>query len=312
MLGKLILAFFKASVATLLGDSIAGTIEERAGSSAIRPRIPFWGVMDEYGAYATEGFDNVLAQARSLRVSITLMVQETASLEKSGGGLIDKKRLLGNTGVKVILKIEEDDTADEIIKFFGEQDIAQVKFQDEKAEHLSFDVQRKAILDKEMLKNMTGGQGYIAFSGHITPILGGWYKPPNARSIEKFEEFRNSGTQNYLMKEMVSDLKKIYFVDSSNQTLKEKVENIDLSAKPKRKFDKKNIKIYGKKFMDSLNMDILTETINIQDIQLQEFDGNLVLNKMDIILEAVNNKIGEKNTDNQDNFKNLLRKDKND
>ena len=67
-LGKIILSLFKNAVSVLLGEKISGTIEIRYQASARRPRVPFWGVMDEYGAYAVEGFDNVLAQARSLRV----------------------------------------------------------------------------------------------------------------------------------------------------------------------------------------------------------------------------------------------------
>lgn len=65
MLGKIVLAFFKSSVATLLGDH-SGTIEERR-LLRLLDKSSFFEVMDEYGAYATEGFDNVLAQARSLQ-----------------------------------------------------------------------------------------------------------------------------------------------------------------------------------------------------------------------------------------------------
>jgi len=93
MLGKIILALLKQAVASLLGDKISGDLEERRASSAIRPIIPFLAIMDEYGAYAVQGFDNVLAQARSLRVSVIIEVQEIASLEK--GGEIDKIRLHG-------------------------------------------------------------------------------------------------------------------------------------------------------------------------------------------------------------------------
>lgn len=282
MLGKIVLAFFKASVATLLGDKISGTIEERMASSAIRPKVPFWGVMDEYGAYATEGFDNVLAQARSLRVSISIMVQETASLEK--GSAIDKKRLLGNTGVKVFLKIEESDTVKEVIDFFGDEEQAVVKYQNENAEDYSFDVQRKPLITASMLKDMAGGHGYVAFSGHITPMLAGYYKPPNARKILEFGSFRNTIIQNYEFRNTIEQIKRTEFRDEHNDiSLSKKIDQIDNLTKTNRR-DDELVKMYGEKISDKINLGSIIDTIQNMNNNYDTIDFDLVKSRMDDIL----------------------------
>ncbi len=286
MLGKIVLAFFKSSVATLLGDKISGTIEERMASSAIRPKVPFWGVMDEYGAYATEGFDNVLAQARSLRVSISIMVQETASLEK--GSAIDKKRLLGNTGVKVFLKIEESDTVKEVIEFFGDEEQAVVKYQNETAEDYSFEVQRKPLITSSMLKDMGGGHGYVAFSGHITPMLAGFYKPPNARKILEFSSFRATTKQNHDFKNIVETIKKTEFRDETNDiSLDKKIEQIDRLTKSYRR-DDEMVKIYGEQIVDKINLGKVILDIQNNETNYSLIEFNVIEDRMNNILEELN------------------------
>lgn len=303
MLGKIVLAFFKASVATLLGDKISGTIEQRMASSAIRPKVPFWGVMDEYGAYATEGFDNVLAQARSLRVSISIMVQETASLEK--GSLIDKKRLLGNTGVKVFLKIEESDTVKEVIDFFGDEEQAVVKYQNENAEDYSFDVQRKPLITSSMLKDMAGGHGYVAFSGHITPMLAGYYKPPNARKILEFSAFRTTTMQNFQFRNSVLTIKKTEFRDEHNDIpLSKKLDQIDNLTKTYRR-DEEIVKMFGNTVSDKINLVTIIDSIQNMNNNYTTIDFETVKNRMDDILidmDLISNNIKSDDDDYKNNI----------
>jgi len=303
MLGKIVLAFFKSSVASLLGDKISGTIEQRMASSAIRPKVPFWGVMDEYGAYATEGFDNVLAQARSLRVTISIMVQETASLEK--GSLIDKKRLLGNTGLKVFLKIEESDTVKEVIEFFGDEEQATVKYQNENAEDFTFDVQRKPLITPNMLKDMGGGHGYVAFSGHITPMLCGYYKPPNARKILEFSAFRITTMQNHEFRKSVEAIKKTEFKDENNDiSTDKKLEQIDNLTKSLRRNDEAMIELYGETISDKIGLINIINSIEEMDNNYEAIDFELVQNRMEDILSEMeyitNDNDESKNEDNYD------------
>ena len=204
ILGKVILALLKQAVASLLGDKISGNLEERAASSAIRPVIPFLAIMDEYGAYAVQGFDNVLAQARSLRVCVIIEVQEIASLEK--GGEIDKKRLLGNTAVKVILKVEDNATAKELAEMIGTEKQADVQQQTEGQEKKSFSIAEKSIIDPRELAQMKGGHGYVRFSGETTAMLAGFYEPPMARYIQEFNTFNELTSQNYVVNLKVDEM----------------------------------------------------------------------------------------------------------
>lgn len=206
MLGKIILALIKQAVASLLGDKISGNIEERRASSAIRPVVPFLAIMDEYGAYAVQGFDNVLAQARSLRVSVIIEVQEIASLEK--GGDIDKKRLLGNTAIKVILKVEDLATAKELAEMIGTEQRAYVRHSSEGDSKKTFDVQERNIIEARTLSQMEGGHGYVRFSGETTAMLAGYYKPPNARYIQEFNSFDDLTVQRYRVLNTLDDLSK--------------------------------------------------------------------------------------------------------
>lgn len=210
VLGKIILGFFKQSVSVLLGDKISGTIEERYRSFAIRPRIPFWAVMDEYGAYAVKGFDNVLAQARSLKVSVAILVQEIASLEK--GDKIESLRLLGNTGLKIILKLEDQSSIDDVIKFIGEEEVAFVGTGrvNEELNDRSIHVEKRTILTNKKLRSMTAGHSYIMWAGKVVPALVRYYEPPIAKVIPKFTKFKKNVTQKYYRNKFIEDYLDIY------------------------------------------------------------------------------------------------------
>lgn len=207
MLGKVILALLKQSVASLLGEKISGNIEERRAASAIKPVIPFIVICDEYGAYAVSGFDNILAQARSLSVSVMIEVQEIASLEKTGE--IDKKRLLGNTAIKVVLKVEDLSTAEELAKMIGTEKRADVQYGGEGQQNKNYNVSERNIVEARELAQMKGGHGYVRFSGETTAMLAGFYKPPNARYIQEFNSFTTLTTQNYALDTKVDELRKV-------------------------------------------------------------------------------------------------------
>lgn len=115
-LGRLTLNAFKIALTTALGTKVEGNYEEiRREVRRRRPSVPFTLIADEYGSYAVEGFDTVLAQGRSLGFGVIISVQELASLFKASE--TDAKRLIGNTNYKIVMKVEDTDTA----KFLGER-----------------------------------------------------------------------------------------------------------------------------------------------------------------------------------------------
>ena len=229
-LGKIILSLLKNSISVLLGEKIAGSIEIRYQASAIRPRVPFWSVMDEYGAYAVEGFDNVLAQARSLKVSVAILVQEIASLKKSSEN--EAKRLLGNTGIKIFLKIEEQETIEEAIKMIGQAEQAVVRQSKEKsdAEDRSIEVQEKELLKVKDMKKMTSGHGYIMWAGEVMPALMKYYEPPIAPEIPEFSFVQKSISQNYEVDDFVKSKKTIVnlkVTENKNEELTQSINYLD-------------------------------------------------------------------------------------
>ena len=119
-LGRTVLNTFKIALTTGLGKEIEGKREEiEMRVKRNRPSVPFMLVADEYGSYAVEGFDTVLAQARSLGMAVMISVQELASLFKASES--DAKRLLGNTNIKMIMRLNDTDTAEYISKRAGEE-----------------------------------------------------------------------------------------------------------------------------------------------------------------------------------------------
>lgn len=118
-LGRLCLSVFRIVFTELLGDSVIGNAEEiRKRTASKKPDPPFLLVLDEYGSYATEGIDVVLAQARSTGVSTIISVQEVASLFKLNE--VEAKRLLQNTKIKICLAVDDRDTSRYFVERVGE------------------------------------------------------------------------------------------------------------------------------------------------------------------------------------------------
>jgi len=237
-IGKIVLALFKNSVSVLLGEKISGTIEQRYQSFARRPRVPFWGVMDEYGAYAVEGFDNVLAQARSLKVSVAILVQEIASLKKTSE--IEAQRLLGNTGIKVALKVEEQKTAEEIVEFLGKAEMATVRPRQEKTQEgeRDIEVQEKEKIRVEQLKAMGPGHGYVMWAGAIQPVLVRYYEPPIAPEIPEFDFFERVISPNYVVKNMKDEM-----LNSDIDDIEKEEDIRDITEELNEEFNKKIVVI---------------------------------------------------------------------
>lgn len=113
-MGKLILSVVKVALNELLGKETIGDSKEiHKRVKAKRPALCHMGIFDEYGSYAVEGFSTVLAQARSLGYSVCVSAQELGRLMKLQA---EGEALVANTNIKLIMKIEDTRTADEVMK----------------------------------------------------------------------------------------------------------------------------------------------------------------------------------------------------
>ena len=114
--------------------------------------------------------------------------------------------MLGNTAVKVILKVEDNATAKELAEMIGTEKQADVQQQTEGQEKKSFSIAEKSIIDPRELAQMKGGHGYVRFSGETTAMLAGFYEPPMARYIQEFNTFNELTSQNYVVNLKVDEM----------------------------------------------------------------------------------------------------------
>ncbi|MBP1749799.1 MAG: phosphoesterase [Deltaproteobacteria bacterium] len=169
-LGRLTLNAFKIALTTALGTRVEGDYEEiRREVERRRPQVPFTLIADEYGSYAVEGFDTVLAQGRSLGFGVIISAQELASLFKASE--TDAKRLIGNTNYKIVMKIEDTETA----KFLGERAgesffmMPNIRSEGKLMESLgnwdgTYAFQKGSRVDVRDLTSLKTGEGYL-FTG---------------------------------------------------------------------------------------------------------------------------------------------------
>lgn len=266
-LGKLVLATLKISLVALLGDKLSGSIDERYSGFAARPRVPFLAIMDEYGAYAVKGFDNVLAQARSLQVGVIIAVQELVSLEKADE--IEAKRILGNTAFKIALKIVEDNTIETFLKIAGEEKTAVANEQNENANEKSFNIDKVSPLDGNTLKKLEGGQGFAIINGKTTPILVAFFQPPVARVIPKFTDYQKTVVGKTTLQPLVDNIDKIKEKFLDNRLTLEIYENIIVN-----------------KFEKSYQRELVEEFISLTEAKnLTEEKENFLNAKLDKFLE---------------------------
>jgi len=189
-LGRLTLNAFKIALTTALGTRVEGDYEEiRRKVLRRRPSVPFTLIADEYGSYAVEGFDTILAQGRSLGFGVIISVQELASLFKASE--TDAKRLIGNTNYKIVMKIEDTDTAKFLQDRAGESFFMMPNIRNDSKmmmENLgnwdgTYAFQKGSRLEVRDLTGLQVGEGYI-FAGDEVRRFRTRYIPP-AGTVKK-------------------------------------------------------------------------------------------------------------------------------
>jgi len=182
-LGRLALNAFKIALTTALGTRVEGDYEEiRRDVRRGRPSIPFTLIADEYGSYAVEGFDTILAQGRSLGFGVIISVQELASLFKTSE--TDAKRLIGNTNYKIVMKVEDTDTAKFLAERAGESFfmMPNIRNDSKMMESLgnwdgTYAFQKGSRVEMRDLAGLKVGEGYI-FAGDEVRRFRTRYIPP--------------------------------------------------------------------------------------------------------------------------------------
>lgn len=300
-LGKLVLATLKISLVALLGDQLSGSVDERYKGFAARPRVPFLAIMDEYGAYAVKGFDNVLAQARSLQVGVIIAVQELASLQKADE--IEAKRILGNTAFKIALKMTEDDTIETFLKIAGENEVASASENSESANEKSFNVSKKSLLDGNVLKGLAGGQGFAIINGRLSPMLVAFYEPPVTRIIPRFKDVQASVLGKVLLRsyiESVDKLKEMYLKDLEVEEIIDHLYVDQYSPEKTSQVYEELLKIKHNptnsiQFLENNLSEKVNSLLNRDKIDIDKIKKEIELNieKLDKIISTINSTVKE-------------------
>jgi len=195
-LGRLVLNTFKIAADTAIGKYVEGDFKELSQNvKKNRPGVPFVLIPDEYGSYAVEGFDSPLAQFRSLGLGVFISVQEYASLMKASE--VDAKRTLGNTNIKIIMKLEDTDTIELIQKRAGEIFYMMPRVRNEGnivSENLGnwdgdYGYEKMSRLDMREVNDLKIGEGYLIYGEDVRKFKARYIPPANSvkrMSLMKF------------------------------------------------------------------------------------------------------------------------------
>ena len=144
ILGKIIIATIKAFAGSALGGEYIGihqTIKNIA-KDKFTPK-PFTLInLDEYGAYPVADLDTILAQVRSLNMSVALGIQDFVSLKASGTDETAQKRALANTS-KIIFKVADKDVIEWLEAMINEEEVESSEYKRDAAGELVLDVQTR-------------------------------------------------------------------------------------------------------------------------------------------------------------------------
>lgn len=197
-LGKLSLRLIKLSCRLTLGNLTEGdrVIMEKE-TLRLRSKPPFVVIRDEYGSYRIKGFSDVLRQRRSLGVSIFISVQEKRSLEKRGRE--ERKRILGNSVIKIFLYIEDLETREYRINIRGKtwvreettiMDDKKDRNFDDYEERNNINKVEKNKIDFETLISSQNGRGYLINKNKIRLFQTPWVDPKSKTKSIRLPEVR--------------------------------------------------------------------------------------------------------------------------
>lgn len=120
-LGRMATSAIKSALAQNISGSLTGRKSElvdRRPTNSTRAMVLIY---DEAASYIQAGTADVASQSRSLGAFNIFSSQEWGSLKNAGE--IEAQRIISNTGLKIVLKNEDKDTADQFMAAVGEAPI---------------------------------------------------------------------------------------------------------------------------------------------------------------------------------------------
>jgi hypothetical protein len=162
VLGRIMVSTIQQVAAiALLGEKISlHPTLEHIHRDKYTPKPFTFVVLDEYGAYPVPGLALLLAQARSLSISIAVAIQDFASLKVGGTDVTSQERALANT-TKVIGKSEDKETIEWVKSMMSETYVETPKLQKdvegEWAATVDTEITKAATFDAQKLRDFGNG-----------------------------------------------------------------------------------------------------------------------------------------------------------
>jgi hypothetical protein len=161
-LGRMATSAIKSALSQSISGSLTGRKSElvdRRPTNSLRAMILIY---DEAASYIQAGTADVAAQSRSLGACNVFSSQEWSSLQQAGE--IEAKRLISNTGLKIVLKNEDKETADHFMDAVGNAHVTKgggKRFENGKWEESEQRVEEVPRVTFQEMMNLAEGQAYM-------------------------------------------------------------------------------------------------------------------------------------------------------
>ncbi len=189
LLGKILLRTIATAVSTALGEALHNITDEQREvlSARLTPTPLGLVILDEYGAYPIGGLDTILAQVRSINISVILSTQDITSARAEGTDENSLKRVFANTQ-KVILRIQDEETLQKLdAMMFQEKTLTNQIMMEENygflMEEVNYSIGDNKVFNPQLLRGFKNGFGMIITDEY--PVLTQFYfvDPPGADKI---------------------------------------------------------------------------------------------------------------------------------
>jgi len=188
LLGKLILTSLTKAIALALGGAVEGLTKEQRDILEKRLTAVPLGVfvLDEYGAYPIEGVETLLAQVRSINVSVWVSTQDYTSGRVEGNKESSARKMWANTQ-KIILRVKDMETLEFLEKVMPEVETIQQSYMlvDDKYiyEKTDASITKEKVFDVKRLQEFRNGAGVIITDTDVVVLQTYWADSPPADKI---------------------------------------------------------------------------------------------------------------------------------
>jgi len=194
MLGNIIVNTVRGAMALSLGgklDNLTATMA-RIVTNSIKPEPIGLLILDEYGSYPVPGINDILAQARSLKWSVLIAVQDLTSLRVGGTNEHSLRRNWANTVNKFIMKNLDKETLEFLSATLPKGEIlTESSFEDadEIAPQGVLNVVKEAFINPERMVEYKNGFGILLSDGKLSLMQTFWADEKSPEKVQ-FNRFR--------------------------------------------------------------------------------------------------------------------------